>query len=440
MTCYLKHCCFLSILIAALFIMSGCFEESDPQNEFVQTAEIGTSTHPHSTTRQFQRMVFFANNQWVVFYSDGTDCLYKVSKDGVSWSEPRIMDKGTGGSSNMDVAYRDNSFYYFNSLDVNPDPDKSKLVLYAQKGSEDDQQIDWGGKYRVSKDDDSDYHFMYSSVSLDTDGIIWAASRHWSHSGNFHDVIVSRTLKPSDVSTWTPGEAGLKNYDAKSLAPQIIGLGGGRAYLIAKATEQGKLFGNFYDGSKWNEKDSIVGNSTDVAGDDKRMSMVFEPGSDNSNGWIHLVYIDDKNHVRYRVLSAPYGVQEWNPPLDQPGDLVVKDSKGRPIEAFSCVLSIDRSKQPAWLYLLYGKTKYRGKDPRVIRGELRLTRKVEETWSSRSLLMSENGTKHNWYPNVNENADKKIGILYTKMHKDQRKIMFSLADKKDIDGFFDNAR
>jgi len=140
------------------------------------------------------------------------------------------------------------------------------------------------------------------------------------------------------------------------------------------------------------------------------------------------------------VLSAPYGVQNWMPLLEQPGDLVVKDSKGRPINAFSGILSIDRSKQPAGIYLLYGETKYRGKDPRAIRGELRLTRNADGIWSNRSLLMSENSTRHNIYPNMNENADKKIGILYTKVHKDERKIMFSSADKIEVDKFFDNAQ
>ena len=437
---FLKFFYAFPILMGNLLIISGCYEASGPQNEFVQTVELDTTTHPHSTTRQFQRMVFFADNQWFVFYSDGADCLYKVSIDGVSWSTPHIMDKGIGGSSNIDVTYRDNLFYYFNSLDVNPDPDKRKMALFAQKGSVGDQHIEWGEKYRVFKNDDSDYNFMYSSVSMDPDGILWAASRHWSHSGHFHDVVVSRTLQPFNITSWSPGMASLKTNDPKSLAPQIIGLGAGKAYLTGKATEKGKIFGNFYDGVRWDNKDQMVGESTTVGGDDKRMSMVYEPGNESSTGRVHLVYIDDKDHVRYRVLSVPDGVPNWTPPLDQSGELVVKDSKGRPINAFSCILSIDSSEQPALIYLLYGETKWRGKDPRAIRGELRLTRNADGIWSNRSLLMSEYGEKHNIYPNMNENTDKKIGILYTKVRNDQRIIMFSSADKRDVDNFFNKAR
>lgn len=429
----------LSLLTIVIFYIAGCSGFSGPKYDFISIAKIDSTSHGHSTTRQFQRKVFFVNDHWYIFYSNGVDCLYKSSKDGVSWSKPGIIDKGSAGSSNMDVIYNGNFFFYFNSVDEDPRPKKYKMVLYARKGIIQSQSIKWGELYRVFKDIGVDEDAFYSSVSIDTNGYFWVASRHSQAPDKFNDVVVTRSLDPFNIKTWTSKELGLKTTDLKSIAPQIMGLGDGRAFLIGKATDKKKFFGNYYDGAMWREKDILIANGSKVWGDDRRMSMVFEPGSNSRKDRVHLVYIDEKHYLRYRVFSAPYEEQDWNPPLDQPGELVVKNSNELPIKTFSGVLAIDRSRQPAWLYLLYGATKFQGKDQRHAMGELRLIRYAKGNWSNRSLLMSENRTKFNWYPSMIESAEKKIGVLYLKNYKANWDIMFSSADKAEIDKYFETA-
>ena len=56
------------------------------------------------------------------------------------------------------------------------------------------------------------------------------------------------------------------------------------------------------------------------------------------------------------------------------------------------------------------------------------------------MLMSENDTKYNWYPNMIEVADKMIGVLYLKDLKKPYKVMFSSADRVAIDNYFEKVR
>ena len=76
--------------------------------------------------------------------------------------------------------------------------------------------------------------------------------------------------------------------------------------------------------------------------------------------------------------------------------------------------SLDTSRKPAHVYVLHGKTLYENKnDLRSTYGELYLQRFDGRTWS-KPVLVSEPGTKENWYPNMNEDVRHGIGILYLK--------------------------
>ena len=77
------------------------------------------------------------------------------------------------------------------------------------------------------------------------------------------------------------------------------------------------------------------------------------------------------------------------------------------------VLSLDTSHTPAHVYLLFGRTKYQGRDRRNTYGELHLQRFDGKAWS-KPVLVSEPDTKDNWYPNMNADVRFGIGILYLK--------------------------
>lgn len=418
-------------------VVSGCSNSVISAADFISISRISKTTAAHSTTRQFQRKVFYVNNQYIVFYTNGKDDRYVTSKDGVLWSKSIKMDRGIGSSSSTDVIFRDNNFYYFSSLDDDPSPDKRKMDQYVQKGVLDGQRIDWLPIQKIFSAENSVENFFYCSASLSPDGYFWLVSRHGIPERGFQDAIVARTAKPFDISEWVGLGKGLKNTDSKGLGTQIIGLEDGKAYLVSKATDKKTFFANFYDGNKWLDKDLIISKGSDVWGDDKRMSMVFEPAHGLKKSRIHLVYIDDNDHLRYRFITSPYEESDWNPKLDLEGIPVLKEKNGSETEVFTCVLAIDTTQNPAILYLLYGEIRFQGGDPREIMGSLKLIRHTNDRWNNRSLVMSEVGTNDNWYPSLIQNVDNKICVLYLKKKKRPYVIMFSSADRSKIDEYFD---
>ncbi len=426
-----KHC----VRLLALGLGTGCSGVPGPEKAFVKYSTIDTTTEAHATTRQFQRKVFHIRGRWIIFHSDGENCYTRSSHDGVAWSDPDTVERGFGSSSSIDVIQSDTNLYYFTSRDEDPEPEKWRMILYAGKGVVGAHDLVWGDWHNV-------YHLpqeenvLYTSASLAPDRHFWIACRRAVESRDFEDLIVTRSADTMDVAQWTPYEIALKHTDKKGIAPQIIGLEQARAFVIAKLTEGGAYYVNFNNGSGWSDHEPLLSRGSTVWGDDRRMCAVYEPKS----AQIHVAYVDDNHAVRYRVLSKPYGESDWAPPLGEPGRAVADDIAGRAVKAYTCVLSIDTTRSPAWVYLLYGETKYQGKDPRDVTGEFRMLRLAEGKWSRRSLLMTEKGTKYNWYPTTIQYVDRVFGILYLRGARRPWEVAFAAADRCDIDAFFDSDR
>jgi hypothetical protein len=177
-----------------------------------------------------------------------------------------------------------------------------------------------------------------------------------------------------------------------------------RLYVASILTTDGKLYGNLYDGRKWEDAATLIADGlTNVAGDDRRLALQFDPGRRR----LHLVYVDAGSTLRYRSLSFPYRPSDWRPVLSEPGSELVS-------HVFTCALSVDTSRDPLEVVVTYGLEKHVGRDKRRRTGELYARRFDGERWQSEPLLVSEPGTIHNWYPNVNPDAGKGSCVLYSR--------------------------
>ena len=128
------------------------------------------------------------------------------------------------------------------------------------------------------------------------------------------------------------------------------------------------------------------------------MSAVWDPQAKV----IHLSYFDHGSQLWYRTCKSPYSPEDWSDSI-----------KLKLFKVFTNVMSLDTTRMPAHLCLLYGKTLFEHPDPRWQSGELYMTRFDSQTWSE-SVLISEPGTKYNWYPNMNADVSEGIGLLYLK--------------------------
>ncbi len=69
---------------------------------------------------------------------------------------------------------------------------------------------------------------------------------------------------------------------------------------------------------------------------------------------------------------------------------------------------------PYDLVITYGVQKHLGHDLRRRTGELYARRFDGQKWKGDPVLMSQPGTIHNWYPNVNKDAKNGLCVLYSR--------------------------
>lgn len=361
--------------------------------------------HNHCTTRQFQHMTFFHEGVWFVFYSDGTDFCYQTSDDmGETWQlAKKSIDQAPNGSSSFDViktgnkVYICHAFYPMGRYDAYAPyaKDPSRRGEYRTEGRIKEGRID-GREIHWLADINPGFSIDYSNIVQDSDGYFWVFARK-SQKG-----IVYRSQRRNDIGAWLEGsiclpEKGRHAFNAESMDE-------GALYIVSMLTEEGKLFGNLYDGQTWGEEVVLISdNVTKVAGDDRRLSLEFDPIQKR----LHLIYIDVESILHYRFLDAPYQPENWQPSLSEPGLELNRN-------IFTCALSMDKTRTPYGLVVTYGLEKHAGKDKRERTGELYARRFDGNVWHGEEILMSQAGTIHNWYPNVNQDCCDGLCMMYSR--------------------------
>ena len=384
----------LTAIIIVFLLNHSTFAEEQNMPDFTISKVFTTRGGAHSTTRGTIRLVHDYKGKWLVFHG-GPD-MYHFSSDGVHWTEQEITQ-----FSSRSYLIRGDTIYSFANVDVDPDPEKIERVKATFKGKISGNIIEWGEphmlphltvSYYEDLQQDSTGRFTVSGrvPQRDAEGKVTSTTIEWS-----------RSLRPNDITAWEPQQQVIHHIGdmQSSEVHENIPLEDGKSYLIGmlSVNKQGRLYGNLFDGEKWGAEDTLLAeNMSTVRGTDKRMSAVW----DSRAKVIHMTYVDHDSQLWYRVCKSPYRSENWSEPV-----------KLKPFKVFTNVMSMDMSKTPAHLCLVYGKTIYEHRDPRWQSGELYLTKYDGESWSE-STLISEPGTKYNWYPNMNEDVSKGIGVVY----------------------------
>lgn len=350
----------------------------------------------HSTTRGTIWLVIPHQNEWLVFH--GGPNMVHFSSDGLQWTGEEISPF----SSRSYLAYGD-TICSFAHVDTDPDPETQKLVPATFQGTVHDGTIDWGLPHPLP-------HLTlgyYEDLQQDSRGHFTVSGRvlHRDENGEPAGITIewARSVRPNDITEWGKQRQVIHHTsDMKSSeVHENIPLADGKSYVvgIVSVGGEGRLYGNLFDGRNWREQDTLLAeNMSTVRGTDKRMSAVWDPTAKV----IHLSYVDHDGQLWYRTCTSPYRPEDWS-----------AAAKLKPFKVFTNVMSLDRSMTPARVYLLYGKTESDHSDPRWQSGSLFLTKFDGKSWSA-PVIVSEPGTKHNWYPNMNEDASQGVGVLYLK--------------------------
>ena len=236
----------------------------------------------------------------------------------------------------------------------------------------------------------------YSNIVQDAVGYFWVFTRE-SQQG-----VAYRSLKPNNIEQWLPETVCMPIRGRHAM--DAAALDDGKLYVVSMLTPNGKLYGNLYEGQQWARKTILISDSvTDVAGDDRRLAVEFDP----TRKRLHMIYIDRNNRLRYRYLDSPYRAEDWQPSLSRPGLEIIAD-------VFTCALSIDTAQTPYGLMITYGLQKHFGRDKRERTGVLYARRFDGKQWKGIAILLSQPDTIHNWYPSVNRDIRNGLCVMYSR--------------------------
>ena len=386
-------------------LLSASQGQAEPKAN-VSICEIESSVdHNHCTTRQFQHMTFYHEGVWFVFYSDGKEFWYQTSQDdGRTWRRAeKPVAPAPNGSSSHDVlkigetVYISHAFYPLGRYDVTAPyaRDPARRSEYKHEGRIKKGRIE-GRTIHWLMDINPGFTPDYSNIVQDTVGYFWIFTRE-SQQG-----VAFRSHEPNRIEQWLPETVCIPIRGRHAM--DAAALDDGRLYVVSMLTSDGTLYGNFYDGQQWAHEPVLISDSTtDIAGDDRRLAVEFDPSLKR----LHLIYVDRNNSLRYRRLDSPYRNEDWQPPLSQPGRQIATN-------IFTCALSVDTSQTPHGLMITYGHEKHVGQDKRERTGALYARRFDGKKWMRKEILLSPPGTIHNWYPSVNRDIRNGLCVMYSR--------------------------
>lgn len=386
----------LTTILSLFWLNHFAFAKEEAMPTFTISKIFTTRGGVHTTTRGTIRLVFVHEGKWLVFH--GGPNMYHFQQDKVHWAGQEISQFGA-----RNHLIREDTIYSFAHIDTNPDSETRQMVAATFQGTIRGERIEWGEPHQVP-------HLTlgyYEDLQQDSTGRFTVSGRvpHFDDTGKVTGLTIewARSLHPNDITAWGPQQQVI-HYISDMKSSEIhenIPLENGKSYVIGmlSVNGQGRLYGNLFDGEKWGEENTLLAeNMSTVRGTDKRMSAVW----DSHTKVIHLSYVDHDSQLWYRTCKSPYRPEDWSKPI-----------KLKAFKVFTNVMSLDATKTPVHLWLLYGKTLFEHRDPRWQSGELYLMKFDGESWSD-SVLVSELRTKYNWYPNMNEDVSKGIGVLYLK--------------------------
>jgi uncharacterized protein YxjI len=213
---------------------------SNLQTKEIDPSVVGTTTTTTATWYPFQRKSFYANGRFWVFYSDGTNMVYKTSTDGLTWSQVNIVRPCTSGSY-FSIWFDETYLHYaYAATTVN-------TPLYYRRGlPNSDGSITWSTENEVAIP--TIYNRVYYPfVSVDSNGYPWIG--YIDRTGaNYYPYVVKGSA--NDGTFGTPTITQLSTTRSINWRVSIIPLTEGKMLAIYARNGQ-TIRAKRWDGSSW---------------------------------------------------------------------------------------------------------------------------------------------------------------------------------------------
>jgi hypothetical protein len=129
----------------------------------IDPSTVGTSGYAFPIAYPYQRKSFYVNTRFWVFYSDGTNLIYKTSLDGSSWSSATTVRAGTNGYF-FSIWFDGTYFHYAYSA-------FGTQIAYRKGLPNSDGTTTWSDTEQIINTLFN--KAWYPSISTDSDGYVW---------------------------------------------------------------------------------------------------------------------------------------------------------------------------------------------------------------------------------------------------------------------------
>ena len=254
------------------------------ENFSIDPSVVGTSSTEYATSHPFQRKSFYANGRFWVFYSDGTDMVYRTSTDGTSWTDATTVASASAGSY-FSIWFDGTYIHYARTLSG----------LYYRRGTPNsDGSITWSapGQNVPTTLGSPTQPF----VSVDSDGYAWISYRD-QEGLNVYPYV---TKSGNNDGTWGDTPSGfpyqLSTTASIEWSASVIPLTAGKM-LVLYANAGDTVKARAWNGSNWLSEvstsssiDSGRDHSEAVQGDDVHLTFLT-----SANDIVYTKYIYSSN-------------------------------------------------------------------------------------------------------------------------------------------------
>jgi hypothetical protein len=265
-----------------LAVVKVDFSTNDGQ---IDPSVVGTSTSAYATQYPFQRKSFYANGRFWVFYSDGTNMVYRTRTDGSTWTAATTVRPANIGYQFS--VWFDGTYLHYVYADASS-------IYYRRGAPNSDGSITWSTTTEQTVS--TTYNkASYPMISVDSNGYVWIGyiDDYYDATKDI-DYIYPYVIKSgaNDGTFGTGTKTQLSTTASNGWIVSIIPLTSGKM-LAVYAYGGGPVRAKKWDGSAWGAEVA-----TTLAIEYSFSDSAVAQGDD-----VHLVFL---NSTGYGVMYTKY--------------------------------------------------------------------------------------------------------------------------------------
>jgi len=241
---------------------------------------VDNSTSDMAVMVPSQRKLFYAAERFWIFYTDGSDLVYKSSSDGLSWTARSASQGALSSGDGMSIHFDGTYVHYARTTSTNNAP------LYYRRGIPNaDGTMTWSATEQVAVAQATGVRYLYPSISADSRGralISYHYEKQNGHAGEGPYVTKSGNNDGTWGSTPTGFPYELTADSESAWYTTVHGLTADKvAVTFADDTNIKGVSVRTYDGANWNSIQTTVSNpqsgsgySTVAQGDDIHIALL----------------------------------------------------------------------------------------------------------------------------------------------------------------------